>query len=354
MNRKHWIGGIIVLLLVIFNVQAVSIDLCTKLSITQFDSSTLYVGGNGPNNYTKIQDAIDSANDGDTVFVFDDLSPYYENILIDKEINLIGENRITTIIDGNDVDTTVKINSDKVSISKFTIQNCSYWNSGGIRGSTNYSTISNNYIICNNRSGIVLFYSNYNQILNNKIDSNRGSGIHLGTCNNNIVSENTISANFNSGFSQYESHNNTISGNYIARNENGINIGKYSKNNTISGNFVLFNEYGIRFDGADKDNLISRNSVRWNMYGISLHYSYMNKIEHNNFIRIFMNAFFESFYMDENATNYWSGNYWNRPRVLPKIIFGIQWTGYGWSRDPDLDIDRKPAKILNIIGEWDV
>ena len=34
-----------------------------------------YVGGNGPDNYTKIQGAINDASDGDTVFVYDDSSP---------------------------------------------------------------------------------------------------------------------------------------------------------------------------------------------------------------------------------------------------------------------------------------
>ncbi|MGF3554110.1 MAG: hypothetical protein ACQXXF_02395, partial [Thermoplasmatota archaeon] len=50
----------------------------------------LYVGGSGPKNYTKIQDAIDKATDGDTVFVYDDSSPYKENVIIYKSIKLIG------------------------------------------------------------------------------------------------------------------------------------------------------------------------------------------------------------------------------------------------------------------------
>ena len=54
----------------------------------------LYVGGNGTGNYSKIQDAIDNATDGDTVFVYDDSSPYYENLVINTSIELIGENEI--------------------------------------------------------------------------------------------------------------------------------------------------------------------------------------------------------------------------------------------------------------------
>jgi len=51
----------------------------------------LYVGGSVPNNYTTIQSAIDDAVDGDTVFVYDDSSPYREHLLIETSINLLGE-----------------------------------------------------------------------------------------------------------------------------------------------------------------------------------------------------------------------------------------------------------------------
>jgi hypothetical protein len=64
------------------------------------DGKILYVGGSGPNNYTSIQDALNEANEGDTIFVYNDSSPYYENLIINKSIKLIGENRDTTIIDG--------------------------------------------------------------------------------------------------------------------------------------------------------------------------------------------------------------------------------------------------------------
>jgi pectin methylesterase-like acyl-CoA thioesterase len=56
----------------------------------------LYVGGNGPGNYTKIQDAIDNASSGDTVFVYH--GTYYEQLRIDIPIRLIGESKNDTII----------------------------------------------------------------------------------------------------------------------------------------------------------------------------------------------------------------------------------------------------------------
>jgi len=62
------------------------------------ETEFLYVGGSRPNNYTKIQDAIDDAEDGYTVYIY--AGTYYENVVVNKTIDLIGENTDTTIIDG--------------------------------------------------------------------------------------------------------------------------------------------------------------------------------------------------------------------------------------------------------------
>lgn len=50
----------------------------------------LYVGGSGPGNYTTIQLAVNNANTGDTVYVYDDSSPYYEHVDINTSIHFIG------------------------------------------------------------------------------------------------------------------------------------------------------------------------------------------------------------------------------------------------------------------------
>ena len=49
-------------------------------TIATLDGNTLYVSGSGPNNYTKIQDAIDNESKGYTVFVYS--GTYSENLKI--------------------------------------------------------------------------------------------------------------------------------------------------------------------------------------------------------------------------------------------------------------------------------
>jgi hypothetical protein len=61
--------------------------------------TTLYVGGGGSNNYTKMQDAIDNASDGDTILVYP--GTYYEDqITVDKAVTIEGGGLATTFIDG--------------------------------------------------------------------------------------------------------------------------------------------------------------------------------------------------------------------------------------------------------------
>jgi len=65
--RKSWSLGIIFLFIGAAVASSPS-NLIVK-NISTIEGNTLYVGGSGFGNYTKIQDAIDNASDNDTVFV---------------------------------------------------------------------------------------------------------------------------------------------------------------------------------------------------------------------------------------------------------------------------------------------
>ncbi len=94
-----------------------------KRELHNSDAKTLYVGGSGPGNYTHIQDAINDAGDGYTIFVYS--GTYYENITIDKSIKLIGENASTCVIDGTTSASyfLIEVKSDGVQIQNFTLKN---------------------------------------------------------------------------------------------------------------------------------------------------------------------------------------------------------------------------------------
>jgi len=406
----------------------------------------LYVGGSGPGNYSKIQEAIDNALDGDTIFVYNNSSPYFENLFINKSIRLIGEQKETTIIDANKNLNVITIFANNVTISGFTIQNSGNLliNSGiELRSSndtisgniisknymgigmwttgpdiSNYNTITSNIITSNKGNSIyiwgstfilisnntfldndginldgqssninisnnvfhnegILCYSTYiyNNIISNnsvngkpliymvntfnKIVDNAGQVILVGChnivirdqnlshatvglmligCNNCLITKNTITNNGYFGIVLLQSSNNNISKNTISDNgrslsmytwEFGLRDGillEYSNHNTIIWNIISSNLFdGINFYFSN-NNTVSTNTIKDNCArniinggsSLSFLYSSNNVIYHNNFLHNLQDVFFN------NATGInFNGNYWNRPRILPKIIHGI-------------------------------
>jgi len=221
----------------------------------------LYVGGDGEGNYTSIQEAINDASNGDTVFVFDNSSPYYENVIINKTINLIGEDRATTVIDGSNGGDVVYVSANWVNISGFTIRNSS-------------------------GAGIDI-RSSYNTILGNTVTSNRMYSIYLEDSNTNTITRNTISNNWGNGIDSY-----------------------FSNKNIITSNTILSNWYGIFLKFSSANN-ITGNNLSSNMIGIYLTYgSIINIIYYNNFINNSLNAF-DIVRSNIILLNLYCSNYWD-------------------------------------------
>jgi parallel beta-helix repeat protein len=301
-----------------------------------------YVDDDGGADFENIQDAINQSSDGYTIFVYN--GTYYENIRINKKITLIGENKNSTIIDGsrrNGYD-VILVLADFVIISSFTIQNSGFSFNGieaGVKILTNSSKIEN-CIIRDCWDGIYFFdyYEKkvkYNEIRGNIISNIQECDILGIRADNNIISENFF---YKGVIILKVSNNNTIYGNGL----NGGSIGHLqldrSKNNTISYNtFKDSSRVALEIlDGSDENNIHHNNFNNIKKWGIRLVESDRSYIHHNNFIKCLRKTFFV-----KSSFNKWHNNYWGRPRILPKIIFGRK--GIFLGLVPWFNIDLRPA-----------
>jgi nitrous oxidase accessory protein NosD len=208
-------------LILLFLAQAVTVQ-----------SATIYVDNTSLGDYEKIQDAIDAANPGDRVYVYS--GTYYENIIIEKTIDLEGMDENTTIIDGMEKDDviTLGINSNYVNISGFTIQNSGIKkHHAGINVNSNRNHIYGNIIRgCTN--GITLdFWSHDSMIHNNTITGNiYGLIVYSVVPNNNIIfwnnfMDNTLNAYDNSNSEWSYNKKGNYWDNYMGEDQNNDGIG---------------------------------------------------------------------------------------------------------------------------------
>ncbi len=138
------------------------------------DNNILYVGRSGQAEFLTVNDAINKSQNGDSIIVYAGI--YYENILINKSINLIGENKETTKIISKNGTNTITIKSDYINITDFTIKGGI--NSGIFIESSSSCNIFKN-IISNNSIGIFINSTKNLQIYNNTISNNSEFGIFI-------------------------------------------------------------------------------------------------------------------------------------------------------------------------------
>ncbi len=225
-----------------------------KLNNAPISRGILYVGGSGSGNYSLIQDAIDNASNGDTVFVYNYSSPYIENIVVDKSIDLIGEDRESTVIDGGESGNTIEITSNNSVIRCFSIIKGTY----GIYLDANceYNNFINNTIE-ENSVGIYLYDEcKWNTFDSNIIENNTGDGIHL---------------HYDGGSGREDNDFNSFLNNSVSFNSgDGIDIGSTCSGNVLDGNeFDSNGGFGVRL--FQLDNYINRSNT---VLGESIHYFY--------------------------------------------------------------------------------
>lgn len=169
---------------------------------------------NPPEDFTRIQDAVDAANEGDTIFVYTGI--YIERLIIEKRLNLIGENKYATIIDGDKIGKVIKIDAHSVKISGFTIQHAATY--GLELNHCSNVTIEGN-IICNNGrnngAGFEIYYSSETKIIGNIVENNSYVGIEVRLSSQTTISRNILKNNLRACLVLGGSSNRFIENNFM-------------------------------------------------------------------------------------------------------------------------------------------
>lgn len=307
--------AIIILILMSFS-SVVAID----TPISSGKGEILYVGGTGEGNYTTIQEAIDDANPGDTVFVYSgeyNQEPTSQTLVrMYKSIFLIGEDKNTTILNGNGDRSVTGVTADGAVFNGFTIQN-----SGSL-----------------------------------------GSGMFVSSCRNVRITNNIFINNPNCGIYSTENTNTSFYNNIFINSDCAFYISS-AIDCSIYRNYFNDNNRAIQ-TFEQEELLIESNEFNQNKIGISISYSKDLKIQFNNFISNQRHAKFirqggiGDFQDLLDDTQYWNGNYWNRWLIIDsKPILGqiIIWLPTGIPllnipiRFPALEFDKNPAQEPNDI-----
>lgn len=345
--KRNWVMIGIILLFAGISIIPVTAENIGEQSSTR--GNWLYVGGSGPGNYTKIQDAINDASDGDTVFVY--AGTYIERIDVFKTITLLGESKNSTIIELDQQRTVIFLEGDSSVLSRFSIRNtCPHidpiiqiWEANnvtisdtiinGMNYHTGITAFNANDIIIHQNSFIecdtgLRISSNYVHSTNNTIIDNcffgNGTGIETFNSDYSTISDNIISVR-QFGIALYGCHHNLIGNNVIFDANHAISIVGYSMNNSLVYNRIENTNSsrpcnsGIKIDSGSVNVLLS-NYISNYTFGVFLKDTYSPVITNNTFLHNMVHArFYNTF------SSRWNGNFWGRPRVFPKPIFGVKY-----------------------------
>jgi parallel beta-helix repeat protein len=262
--------------LLLISIAIASMVIFPYFGIVNADSKTIVV----PDDYSSIQDAINNADEGDTIFI--KKGTYVENPVVNKSVSLIGECRDSTVID---VTAGLTVLSNHVNITGLTLFD-------GYRG----ITVS----------------ANSCRISENKITDSQ-VGIALSSAYGNVVAENTLeNIGLSAAIQLSYSYNNLVQYNYISSCTEGIQVREGSSNNTVSDNIVsdcqdvairlLGSGVGHRWYGPD-GNTITRNNISYSRVGTTVYGSNYNVISNNNYVNNTI-----EFSANEDYLLTWGGN----------------------------------------------
>lgn len=356
--KKVFVFGVIMLVLC----PSVPVFASATLKTVKPLGNILYVGGSGEGNYSSIQEAITAATAGDTVFVFDDSSPYEGAVVIDKALSLIGEKKETTVIESNSVN-VVTIKANNVTMSGFTVNQLAHANtmSMGI-----FISKLQSWPPLDKKLDIADVRVEGNIVNGTGINSSGIAGLYLHDC---AIFGNTIQ-HCGWGIDMYLSTRNSFEVNHVADcGWVGINVYNYNSmhfhlwflsmifgNNSLNSNYVEHCRTGILLSGTNTENdRITENILVENKLGVCLGDAFKAEIAYNEFDSNNVSASLEIYTLMLYPTNSWHDNYWDAPRdkpmpirghFYPMVMIGTNTMGRAipLGTYPVLAFDRSPAQ----------
>ncbi len=197
-----------------------------------------------PGDYSSIGLAVNASKEGDTILVNEGV--YYESVTVDKTLTIRGENRETTIVDGNNLGPTFLIRAKYVRLTGFTVRNV-------LDGPA--------------------------------VGSSRGryAGMHLLHAYGCIVSENTVT-HCGKGVWVYGGSGNTIANNSLLENNYGV-LATASTDSFVVGNSAANGWGGIWLENCQRfqlrNNLIDNNARSFTVSGSEISY-FLNDVDTSN------------------------------------------------------------------------
>ena len=334
-----------------------------QIGVVEAESKTIVV----PDDYPTIQEAIDIADEGDTICVKSG-TYYNQTLIINKSLSLIGEDSQTTILKGlgvassvdnvvwNNIKTNytllgtetsllnfmgpttitsvVELSANDIKISGFTIEHyelgiygsgnrtqivsnilTASWDHASISMDGSYIEITNNSVYGGRSNTGILVGGSYNTITDNKIVG-ASIGIHMWG-NFSIISGNNIIDSDSSGI--YASGNLlTITKNNIMNGDMGLALTYFSGSIISENNITKQTARSIWVDNSANNNVIWGNYIAPNQ-GYAIYFTVLSGIEgpinntfhHNTIMSNAHNIQFTGY----NKWNFWDngkeGNYWS-------------------------------------------
>ena len=264
-----------------------------------------------PDDYLKIQEAINAANPSDTVFVR--AGTYNEDyVTLNKSVSLVGDNQKSVIYYHTSLGFVVTAN--EIHLTGFTIRNSEATQGHAIDIANSSNCIIEDNLIENNLVGISLYASSSGNTISGNVLRNNERSIELIDSSANTISDNNITGALVSSISLDLSSGNIISGNRISDLEDGMGALMLwkSSNNVISRNLLFGGNLMLMIDCSS--NTLYETFFLDSEYGIVVGASSNNKIYSNYFINVRQPVMDNQIESGQFSENFWDngvkGNYW--------------------------------------------